>query len=367
MTRNEHLAAADHEAAEDALAAGPEAIMAGAADPEAGPALLADLLAHELAAGHRLMLRIAAAANNVLDWGADTGEETDTAAADLAAGRLAATASRLMEQMRQGVVTLRRFRPELADDGLWIALNWLDDNCSDDELQNRIAAAKAARSASPRVQPGDPASAQTISDRALAIRALAAEDAAALATEARAGALADAAADAQGGTAFLARLYAHQLGANHALMMRITGGAHRALDRATAAAVEPVGALRLAGIAARLGDRFRRGLLTLAALSAGPDGKPRKTHGLVWGGREIPANDASAPTATAGHGVLRSDAANRRDAETPRPHRDETSGATTARAARNQSSSAPLRLCGESTVGHGVHRPDSQSLLRRAA
>ncbi|HXE88539.1 MAG TPA: hypothetical protein VN524_17255 [Hyphomicrobiaceae bacterium] len=82
-------------------------------------------------------------------------------------------------------------------------------------------------------------------------------------------------------------------------MMRLTGSTHAALDRATAAAAEPAGALRLSAVVARLGGRFRRGLLTLAALAGGPDGKPRKIAGTVWGGPE--------PTLSAGHGVHRSD------------------------------------------------------------
>jgi hypothetical protein len=112
MTSEQLLAAADQEAADDALEAGPEAIMAGAADAEAGPAVLADLLAHELAASHRLMLRLSAAADAMLDWGADEPAEDERRAAELAAGRLAAAASRLMEQLRQGLVALRRFRPD---------------------------------------------------------------------------------------------------------------------------------------------------------------------------------------------------------------------------------------------------------------
>ena len=291
---SEQLLAADQEAADDALEAGPEAIMAGAADSEAGPAVLADLLAHELAAGHRLMLRLAAAADAVLDWGADEPAAAERSAAELAAGRLAAAASRLMEQLRQGLVALRRFRPESDDDGVWIALSWLDGRCSQEEVERRAAAAKAAKAAN------DPAPASpALSQRAQLARALAAEEAAELAAAARAGTQAVAAADKRAGTGFLARLFAHELGTSHALMMRLTGSAHAALDRATAAAAEPRAALGLAAIAARLGDRFRRGLLTLASLAAGPDGKPRKVTGLVWGGPEA--------TPTAGHGVDRSD------------------------------------------------------------
>jgi hypothetical protein len=292
MTAQELLAAADHEAAEDALAAGPEAIMAGAADAEAGPAVLADLLAHELAAGHRLMLRLAGAANAVLDWTIDAEAKTDTSEAELAAGRLAAAASRLMEQLRQGLLALRRFRPDASEGEEWIALSTLDGRCSPEELQRRIAALQAARAANDP----PPVARNKLSERAQAARALAAEQATELAAEARAGATAGAAADEATGAGFLARLLAHELGTSHCLMMRLTGSTHGALDRATDAVAEPRAALRLAAVVARLGDRVRRGLVTLAGLAAGPAG--RRTN-LVWGGPES--------SLTAGHGVDRPD------------------------------------------------------------
>ena len=364
MTRNERLAAADHEAAEDALAVGPEALMAGAADGEAGTLVLADLLAHELAASHRLMLRIAAAANNLLDWRADNADAPAAAEADLAAARLAGTASRVMEQMRQGVVALNRVRPDLVADEMWAAYGWLDGEDPEEALQRRVAAAGAAQAAND----ASPA----LSPRALHIRALAAEDAAELATEARAGALAEAASHAQAGTAFLARLLAHQLGAGHALMMRITGSAHRALDRAATAAVEPTDALRLAGIAVRLGDRFRRGTLTLATLAAGSNDKPRTPPAMPWDlpdsePADAPANDSSAALpapVTAGHGVLRSDLhrVGTRRARPPMTCIATTTSLGVARAGAARPDGGPSDR--SSTAGHGVHRPESK---RRAA
>src|SRR5919108_623670 len=152
----------------------------------AGPTVLADLLAHELAAGHRLMLRLAGCANAVLDWTIDAEATTDTSEAELAAGRLAAAASRLMEQLRQGLLALRRFRPDAADGEEWVALSTLDGRCSPEELQRRIAALQAARGAN------DPAPVErnTLSERAEAARALAGEQATELAAEARAGATA---------------------------------------------------------------------------------------------------------------------------------------------------------------------------------
>jgi hypothetical protein len=294
MTSEQRLAAANQEAADDALEAGPEAIMAGAADAEAGPAVLADLLAHELAAGHRLMLRLAAAADAMLDWGADEPSADERSAAEQAAGRLAAAASRLMEQLRQGLAALRRCRPDAEEEGVWLALRWLEERCPPEELERRVAAAKAAKAANDLASESP-----ALSQRAQLARSLAAEEAAELAAAARVATQADAAADEQAGLGFLARLFAHELGTSHGLMMRLTGATHAALDRATAAAAEPAGALRLSGIVARLGGRFRRGLLTLAGLAGGPDGKPRKIAGTVWGGPE--------PTRSAGHGVHRSD------------------------------------------------------------
>ena len=100
--------------------------------------------------------------------------------------------------------------------------------------------------------------------------------------------------------------------------MRLAGCADRAFDRAIDTEEEPTVALQLSTVAARLGDRFRRGLLTLQPRNGGP-GKPRKIAGTVWGGPEpslaapnTAANDsldAPAPAAAlpAGHGVHRSD------------------------------------------------------------
>ena len=61
-----------------------------------------------------------------------------------------------------------------------------------------------------------------------------------------------------------------------------------------------------------------------------------------------------ARTIPAGHGVLSSNSVNRRDAEAQRVHRAAIFEPIPARAARDQSSSASRRLCGESPAGHGV-------------
>jgi hypothetical protein len=67
---------------------------------------------------------------------------------------------------------------------------------------------------------------------------------------------------------------------------------------------------------------------------------------------------------SAGHGVDCPIAVNRGDAEAQRVRRGGVFEPLPARAARNQISSAPLRLCGESSAGHGVDRPES---IRRVA
>jgi hypothetical protein len=102
MTPEDRIALAEEEAANLAVKAAPEELLAGAVDDEAGPDVLADLLAHELAASHRLMQRIAAASDDVLNWSAEvdgadeaTGKPAgDSSAADLAAARLAGAAGR---------------------------------------------------------------------------------------------------------------------------------------------------------------------------------------------------------------------------------------------------------------------------------
>jgi hypothetical protein len=324
MTLEETIALATEQAEDLAVKAGPADLLVGVADNECGPVVLADLLAHELVASHRLMQRLAAATDGVLCWsqevnGADaaTGRPAgDSAAADLAAARLAGVAGRLMEHVRLGLAALRRVRPDLPEDdeGVWLALRWTDERCSPEELERRVAAAKAARA-----QWDDPPAPQVppLSERAQAVRAAAMADAAALAKEAGVAELAVAATAERSGTYFLGRLFALELGAIHDLTMRLSGCADRAFDRAVETEEDPVVALQLSAAAARLGDRFRRGLLTLRQVSGGPD-KPRKIAGTVWGGPEpllpvrggTPANDSpDAPAAAvpAGHGVHRSD------------------------------------------------------------
>jgi hypothetical protein len=318
MTSEETIAEALADLEDMAVQAAPEDLLRGAVDRECGLLILADLLAHELVASHRLMQRIAAATHGILHCsapadgvdGTDPEAAADRAAAsptngnpaaDLAAARLAGVAGRLMEQVRLGILVLRRLRPDLPEDeeGIWLALRWEDDRCSPEELARRIAAAKAARAQWEAPTPKAP----PLSPRAEAIRAKAMAAAAALAEEAGVADLALAASAQHRGDSFFARLFALELGAIHDLTMRLAGCADRAFERAVDQAADPAVALQLSTVTARLGDRFRRGLLTLERLAGGP-GKPGKVAGMVWGGRDpgasaggAPANDGSAAAA----------------------------------------------------------------------
>lgn len=329
MTTEKTIALAREKAEDLAGAAAPVDLLFGVVDQECGRVVLADLLAHELVASHRLMQRIAAATDGMLSWSAEvngadeaTGRPAgDSAAAEIAAARLAGVAGRLMEQVRLGLVVLRRLRPDLPadDDGIWVALTWNEERCSPEELDRRLAAAKAAKAAARA--PGEVRSAPKappLSARAQAIRRDAMAVAAELAREAGVGELAVAVADEGDGLRFLGHLFAFELGAVHDLTMRLAGCADRAFDHAIDAEQEPVVALQLSTVAARLGDRFRRGLLTLQQQNGGPD-KPRKIAGTVWAGPERgarpnaaandPLDSPAAPAAalSAGHGVHRSD------------------------------------------------------------
>src|SRR5262245_14272526 len=190
-------------------------------------------------AGRQPSPRIAAATDGVLNWSQDVNgpdeasgaPAADSSTADLAAARLAGVAGRLMEQVRLGLVALRRLRPDMAEDeeGLWLALRWNEERCSPEELERRVAAARAARA-----KWDDPPApkAPRLSARAQAVRAEAMAVAADLAKEAGVAALAVATAAERSGPGFLARLFALELGAIHDLTMRLAGCADRAFDRA---------------------------------------------------------------------------------------------------------------------------------------
>jgi len=76
MTLEETIALASEKAEDLAAKAAPVDLLFGAVDHECGPAVLADLLVHELVASHRLMQRLAAATDGVLSWSAEVNAPT---------------------------------------------------------------------------------------------------------------------------------------------------------------------------------------------------------------------------------------------------------------------------------------------------
>lgn len=101
----EPLSAAD--AAARALAQEANSLdLALAAAGDSGAVTLTQFLAHELAAGHRIMMRLAAKADAALDRAPDD----EAARAGLEAARLAGAAARLMERFRLGLLALAKLR-----------------------------------------------------------------------------------------------------------------------------------------------------------------------------------------------------------------------------------------------------------------
>src|SRR5215470_12131270 len=90
-------------------AARARALALAAGEPNAARAILGTLLAHELATGHRLLMRVAAKADGFIDRiGAETGNAPDRAG--LEAARLSGIVARLMERYRRGLLALALLR-----------------------------------------------------------------------------------------------------------------------------------------------------------------------------------------------------------------------------------------------------------------
>jgi hypothetical protein len=302
MTQEEMQAAANEAAAALAQAAGVAELAAAAeVETDGADALRAALLAHELAADHRLAMRFAAAGNSVLDAAIAADTPAGAAAANLAAARLGNSAARCMTRFRQGLAALARC-PRAAETSLpWVAYSFAGEPlCSPEEQARRLAEAKAERlrcqgpeEASADSRPGTPeeqarvGAARTAADAMLA--------------EAAVPALAAAAASDAG---LLPRLFAHQLAASHRLMMRFSGRADAALDGGDA--IAHTDALRLAATATHLLGHFRQGLLARSTLVPGPEGGPgRPIAGYYYVGTTLDlhatgyANDPGATDAGA--------------------------------------------------------------------
>jgi hypothetical protein len=96
-----------HEALALAVAAGAGNLAAAAAQRTAVADTLCALLGHELAVSHRLMMRLSAQVDGMIDDLADAKADGRTG---LEAARLAGVVARLMERYRVGVMALHRLR-----------------------------------------------------------------------------------------------------------------------------------------------------------------------------------------------------------------------------------------------------------------
>jgi hypothetical protein len=275
-----------------AAAAGVAELAAAAeADGPDSDGLLAALVRHEVALGHRLTMQFAAAGNAALDVA--FGHAADAAAAkaaDRQAARLGAAAARVMGNVR---LTLRALdgRPATAAEGQFIGVRFEDEPaCSPAEAERRLAAARAAAAGRGDAGP------------AAAVAAAPAEFAAALAAATQ---LAAEAGIAELAPATAAGLLRHEVAAAHRLAMRCGGRACRLLDQA-----EPeddkTEALRLASASARLMLRGRQALAALPQLgpapAGGPGGGSRRVAGYYWlGERNLLAN-SNTPADTDGCG-----------------------------------------------------------------
>ncbi len=305
-------AAHRYSAADLAHFAGADRLSAGAAVAgEAGRRLRARLLADEMTAGHRVMMRLAARADYAMTNAANLGGR-HALPFDLVAARFAGMAGRLMDQYRRGVASLPAIAgPDEEDEGEWIGFGFEGQPpLSPDEEERRIARAKAERAAhrGPRPQPPPltPAEQEASAEADAVARRLAAE------------AQVDNLTAAENAPA-REQLFLDEVSAGHRMMMRLAGRADFQIDRLgapdTDAGPTQHAGLRLSSAAARLMERVRLGLLALGRLQSGPGGGPRKVAGYYYTGPagtygfydgDAPANDSPAPdpaAPAAGHGV----------------------------------------------------------------
>ncbi|MGH6960065.1 MAG: HGGxSTG domain-containing protein [Dongiaceae bacterium] len=301
-------AAYRYSAADLAHFAGADQLSAGAAVAgEAGRRLRARLLADEMTAGHRVMMRLAARADYAMTNAANLGDR-HALPFDLIAARFAGTAGRLMDQYRRGAASLPAIgRPDEEDEGEWIGFGFEGQPpLSPEEEERRIARAKAKRAAhlDPRPQPPPltPAEQGALTEADAVARRLTAE------------AQVDNLTAAETAPA-REQLFLDEVSAGHRMMMRLAGRADWQIDRLGAADAEPeptqYAVLRLSSAAARLMERVRLGLLALGRLQSGPGGGPRKVAGYYYTGpagtygfhnEDVPANDSpAADPAAAGH------------------------------------------------------------------
>jgi hypothetical protein len=118
-----------HEASAFAVTAGAGNLAAAAAERTSVPDTLSALLGHELAVGHRLMMRLAAEVDGMID-GISAGKGEGRVA--LEAARLAGVVARLMERYWVGVMALHKLRGKSGLGETVIRLGWAT---ADDDKQ----------------------------------------------------------------------------------------------------------------------------------------------------------------------------------------------------------------------------------------
>ena len=226
-------------------------------------------------ASHRLMMRIAARSDHAMHLAVACGGRY-ALPFDGAAARLGGMMARLNDHYRRGLLTLRQLGGTGKEPEGW-SYGWEGALPSfEDEAQRRIDQAEdgvAANDLAPEPAALDPADEAALDAAEEASRRLAAD--------ARVANLTDDEAQLSG-----ERLLIDQMAAGHRLMMRLSRRADWELDRIGERDADPEPtrhvALRLAGTAARLMERYRQNLLALERLGTGPGGGPRKTAGIFW-------------------------------------------------------------------------------------
>ncbi len=103
-------------------------------DGEEHNVFLENLLIHELAVSHRMMMRVAAQADRFLDRVSPAPEDPRGARTTLEAVRLVGASARLMERFRLGLMTLHKFRPARRSGQRIVTVMWGDELA---KLRNR--------------------------------------------------------------------------------------------------------------------------------------------------------------------------------------------------------------------------------------
>jgi hypothetical protein len=245
---------------------------------ELGWHLRTRLLGDQLAASHGVMMKLARRANYAINNANCMGG--GEWAFDAEAARIADMAGRMIDRYRRGLEALDRLgRPE-GEPEIWQGLYWPNDPLAEpEELQRRIAAARAVMN---RNRPKEP----TLSQAAQEFLARARTEARRLTVVAGVEAL-----TADGVSVSRPRLFVDQLAVAHHMMMRLAGRADWQLTSVDAdkvdAARQERALNRLTGAMGRMMDRYRRGLLTLKRQECDPDGGPAKVTGTYWAGSSV--------------------------------------------------------------------------------